>query len=363
MKDLEVHHLSHIDLDGYGCQFIAKYCFPNIHFYNANYGKEVKTRLNEILDSIKRAEKSGFLILITDLNLTLKEAKFLQNEVNLLNGVSKKIKLMLLDHHITGAECANEFEWYFLDDKISASKITFNHFKDELKPEDSAWLAPFSDMINAADTWVESSPYFPFGKVAMGMIAQSREFSRFMFDSFDREFKFSMLNEAKNYLLDSNNQLKTNADVELDNNIFLFKKRLLDGDYKTQTMDNILSLKQCALLSENKEKYSITHGDKKGLLTYAIGGISVLANLFLANNSEFDFFVDVGMRGNVSLRSNGKCDVSAISKEFFNGGGHKNASGGKIEGFKESFLYEDIKIQFEDVLNGLSYDDDDIFAL
>ena len=56
-------------------------------------------------------------------------------------------------------------------------------------------------------------------------------------------------------------------------------------------------------------------------------------------------------RGNISLRANGNCDVSLMSKELFNGGGHKNASGGKIEGFKESFAYGDIKTQVEYILN------------
>ena len=49
---MKVFHLSHTDLDGYGCQFIAKEFFSHITFYNANYGREVLVRLNNILDSI-----------------------------------------------------------------------------------------------------------------------------------------------------------------------------------------------------------------------------------------------------------------------------------------------------------------------
>lgn len=81
-----------------------------------------------------------------------------------------------------------------------------------------------------------------------------------------------------------------------------------------------------------------------------MGGVSVLANLFLKQNPEYDFYIDVNPRGNVSLRANGNCDVSAMSKELFNGGGHKNASGGKIDGFKESFAYMDIKAQIQYIL-------------
>lgn len=344
---MQVHHLSHIDLDGYGAQLVAKEIFDDIVFYNANYGKEVEVRLRNIIDNIKREIKSDFLILITDLNLNINEAKFLQDEVNLLNMSNKNIRLKLLDHHISGKICAESFEWYYLDSSICASKIAFNVLKNEygLSIEKNAWLAPFVEMINSVDTWREDGFAFDFGKVALGMIAQSREFIRFMFDDYDRTFKFNMLYEAKKYLLDSNNNLRENANVNLDNNIFLFKKDLLGGDINTQTMEEILSIKQIELLGQNKDEYSIFYKDKKGLLTYAIGGISILANLFLKENSEFDFFMDIGVKGNVSIRANGNCDVSMMSKELFGGGGHKNAAGGKFDGFKETFLYKEAKEQ------------------
>lgn len=350
---MQVHHLSHIDLDGYGAQLVAKECFDDIRFYNANYGKEVEVRIQNILDNIKKTNSNDFMILITDLNLTLNEAKFLQDQVNLLNTSNKHIKLKLLDHHISGKDCADTFEWYYLDSSICASKITFNILKKEFgfTNETSLWLEPFVEMINSADTWQEDNFAFSFGKVALGMIAQSKEFSRFMFDDYDRIFKFNMLYEAKKYLLDSNNQPILNASVNLDNNVFLFKKTLLGGDIQTQTMEEILSLKQTQLLSKNKDDYAVFYNGKKGLLTYMIGGISVVANLFLKQNSEFDFFMDISSRGNVSLRANGNCDVSAMAKACFGGGGHKNASGGRFEGFKETFLYEYAKEQVVNLLN------------
>lgn len=344
---MQVHHLSHIDLDGYGAQLVSKEIFDDIRFYNANYGKEVEVRLRNIIDNIKRESKSDFLILITDLNLNMNEAKFLIHEVNALNMSNKNVRLKLLDHHISGKDCADSFEWYHLDSSICASKIAFNVLKNEYKLSDEkiAWLDPFVEMINSADTWKEDGFAFDFGKVALGMIAQSREFTRFIFDDYDRIFKFNMLYEAKKYLLDSNNNLRKNANVNFDNNIFLFKKTLLGGDVNTQTMEEILSNKQTELLSQNKDEYSIFYKDKKGLLTYSIGGISILANLFLKENSEFDFFIDIGVKGNVSIRANGNCDVSMMSKDLFGGGGHKNAAGGKFDGFKETFLYEEAKEQ------------------
>ena len=45
---MKVFHLSHIDLDGDGAQFISRYFFDDIEFYNANYGREVMVRLQSI---------------------------------------------------------------------------------------------------------------------------------------------------------------------------------------------------------------------------------------------------------------------------------------------------------------------------
>ncbi len=351
---MQIHHLSHIDLDGYGAQLVAKECFSDIVFYNANYGKEVEFRIKHILNNIKQSIEKNFLILITDLNLTPNEAKFLQDEVNLLNISGKNISIRLLDHHITGKDCANLYEWYHLDSDICASKITFNVLRQEFGFSDATvgWLEPFVEMINSADTWQENNFAFDFGKVALGMIAQSKEFSRFMFDEYDRIFKFNMLYRAKDYLLDKTNNLLPNANVKLDNNIFLFKKELLGGDKNTQTMEEILSIKQTEILSQNKDEYTIFYNtDKKGLFVYGIGGISILANLFLKQNPEFDFFMDISPRGNVSLRANNNCDVSQIAKICFNGGGHKNASGGKFNEFRETFLYSEAKEQVEHILN------------
>lgn len=362
---MEVYHLSHIDLDGYGCQLVSSHFFKNIHFYNANYGKEVLVRINSILDNInsslqdKLASKfnskshSKFLILITDLNLSMQESKYLQERVDEMRLAGKDIEISLLDHHISGEESAKSYHWYFLDSNRCGTKITYETLKEKyplLNPEDEKWLTPMVNMINSVDIWQEEGFGFEFGKVAMSMISSSNELNRFMFDKEHRDYKLKLLKEAKNYLL------LERGEIKFDNDIFRLKKIALGGNPELQTMDNIASLAQVELLSQKKSLCTITYGDKKGFLSYSMGGISVLANLFLTQNPEFDYYMDVNPRGNVSLRANGKCDVSAMSKELFNGGGHKNASGGKIEGFRESFLYEDIKRQIDRIFESHTCD-------
>lgn len=370
---MQVFHLSHTDLDGYGCQFIAKEFFSDITFFNANYGKEVLVRLNAILDTITQQtqplesllaakfgkipkgvstesshnNKEKYLVLVTDLNLTLNEADYLSSRIKELKIKGIDVDLMLLDHHISGQECANKYAWYQLDSTRCASKITFDVLNNLYAMLDSTrgeWIAHLSEMINSVDIWLEDGYKFDFGKVAMGMISGSSELNRFMFENEHRDYKFALIESAKDYL-----ELPL-GEVAFDNALYHIKKRALGGNPDSQTMDTITALAQVKLLSAKKHLCTIFYNDKKGFLSYSMGGISVLANLFLRTNSEYDFYLDVNARGNISLRANGNCDVSVMSKELFNGGGHKNASGGKIEGFKESFSYQDIKTQIEYIL-------------
>ncbi|WP_300450250.1 3',5'-cyclic-nucleotide phosphodiesterase [uncultured Helicobacter sp.] len=369
---MKVFHLSHTDLDGYGCQFIAKEFFLHIAFYNANYGKEVLVRLNSILDSIVHsvllpesllAAKFGktpknapdskkpqekYLVLVTDLNLTLSEANYLNERIGELKIAGFNIEILLLDHHISGQECADKYEWYHLDALRSASKITFDTLFQSYPLLDSTrlnWISHLSSMINSVDIWLEDGYKFDFGKVAMGAISGSFELNRFMFDKEHRDYKFAIIESMRDFI-----ELPQ-GEVAFDNALYEIKKRILGGDPQNQTMDTIISNAQVKLLSTKKRLCTIYYDDKKGFLSYSMGGISILANLFLRCNPEYDFYLDVNPRGNISLRANGNCDVSAMSRELFNGGGHKNASGGKIEGFKESFAYDDIKTQVEYILN------------
>ncbi|PAF49674.1 phosphoesterase [Helicobacter sp. 13S00401-1] len=379
---MKVFHLSHIDLDGYGAQMVASEFFSDITFFNANYGREVSARINSILsllptpkatsstnsssfegrinlaaltsqqESPKNNEK--YLILITDLNLTMQECKFLSQKIKDLKLAGLDVSLVLLDHHATGEECAKNYSWYNLDINRCATKITFDYLLEHYKllnPESLTWLTPVVQMINSVDIWKEEEFGFEFGKVALNMIASSNELNRMMFDKEDRALKHTLIRKTKDYLKQSSEGLNINGmafdEVRFDNDLFFIKKELFEGDAKSETMGNILARYQVSLLSKQKQRCTVKYKDKIGFLSYGVGNISILANTFLNTNPEFDFYMDVSPRGNVSLRANGNCDVSALSQVCFNGGGHKNASGGRIDSFKESFFYDDIREQIQ----------------
>ncbi|QOQ98067.1 DHH family phosphoesterase [Helicobacter winghamensis] len=353
---MEVYHLSHIDLDGYGCQMVSREFYRqafkecNLHFYNANYGKEVAARLEQIYKSIKaQSIGSKAHILVSDLNLTLEECERLTQVVLELNLSGFSVTFELLDHHKSGQECAQKYAWYVLDTKRCATKIVYDTLLMRYGLSDStrAWLESMVAMINSIDLWLENGFAFEFGKVAMRLIVEAKELNRFMFDDEDRTYKLALLSESAKFLS------QDNGHILLDNAILEMKKCFLKGSLLSDTLDNLASRYQCELLAQKAESCSVYWGGYWGFLSYSIGNISVLANLFLKNNPQFDFFIDVSARGNVSLRANNACDVSLLAKKCFNGGGHPNASGGKIEGFKESFVYADIKECVQNILETL----------
>lgn len=331
-----VYHLSHIDLDGYGCQYLSQQCFETIDCYNANYGPEVPARLGEI---VKKIEQDKFLhgddiealILITDLNLNAKEGNWIEKEAIRIDA-----KLQLLDHHATGANAAERFAWYKLDTTRCATLITYDWLQQHYAFDKENTLAPIVKAINAIDIWVSDDTLFEYGKVMLGMISGAREINRILFPAQDRAFKLSMIEEAKN-------RVETeNAPIQLDDDLHQIKKAFFRQE-TNNTKDNLVANYVTELLTTDKQRLTINYKGYKGILGYNVGNASIIGNACMVENDDYDFYMDVNFRGNFSLRSNNKLDVSQMAAHIGNGGGHPNASGGKIEGYKDSFVYADVR--------------------
>ena len=338
---MKTYHLSHIDLDGYSCQLITKEVYEEILFFNANYGAEVGERLNEIIDAIKEAKEDA-TILITDLNLTMDESKWLNKEIEKLKDYQKvTVKLQLLDHHGSGEDSAKKFDWYFLDISRSATQITYDYVLEnfELPEKTKSWISPYVAIVDAVDLWhQEKHKAFEYGKVCMRLVTETRELNRVMFANADREYKHALLFEAAQMIpLD-------NSNILLDETIHSLKKNYFKKE-RDDTLDNLATAYIVDLLGSVKADKTIYYKGYKGYLSYALGNTSIIGNAFLTTFDEYDFIVDVGPRGTMSLRANNKVNVSLIAKEWAGGGGHPNASGGRINGFKEQFRYDKVKRQ------------------
>jgi len=331
-----IYHLSHIDLDGYGCQYLSTQCFDTITCYNANYGPEVTARLEEILKKIEQDkfinnDKIEALILITDLNLTTKEANWIEKAV-----VKVGAKLQLLDHHGTGKPASEKFAWYKLDTSRCATLITYDWLQTHYDFDKNNELSAIVKAINAIDIWVSEDELFEYGKVMLGMVSGAREVNRILFPAQDRAFKLFLIRNAKERVNDED------APIRLDDDLHQIKKSFFKEE-KNNTKDNLVAHYVTKLLTKEKQRLTITYKGYKGILGYNVGNTSIIGNNCMVENSDYDFYMDVNFRGNFSLRSNNKLDVSLMASHIGNGGGHPNASGGKIEGYKDSFVYANVR--------------------
>jgi phosphoesterase RecJ-like protein len=85
----------------------------------------------------------------------------------------------------------------------------------------------------------------------------------------------------------------------------------------------VLPEQQAAYISLTKndlEKFNHQVGDTEGVVNYAMSIENIhLAALFIENRDHIK----------ISFRSSGNVDVNLLARNHFNGGGHRNASGGK----------------------------------
>lgn len=338
-----IYHLSHIDLDGYSCQLVMAQTTHPLFSYNANYGAEVMERLTEIVERIKK-EKQTATILISDLNLYPEEAKWLNNEINRLNESGWNITITLLDHHGSGKETAAQYPWYTLDTERCATKIVYEYALEYYGLAKGGWLEEFVKVVNAVDLWKQNEEEdFEYGKVCMRLISEARELNRVMFADEDRMYKLALLEQAAKM------RHKTNANIVLDEALHGMKKDFFK-DGVDNTLDSLSTKHIVALLGTKRSEMTIYYKGWRGFLSYGLGNTSIIGNGFLTAFPDYDFIVDVGTRGTMSLRGHNKVDVAEMANEWVGGGGHPNAAGGRIQGFKEQFRYDKVKRQMEDML-------------
>lgn len=342
-----VYHLSHIDLDGYGCQYLTSKVFKNIKYYNSHYGYEIICRLENIKqDFLKDKEnlnssENEYFILISDLNLSVKEAnlfhKFTQDN---------NIKIQLLDHHISGEETSKHFDWYYLDETKSGSLIVYEwlmrNYTFDIKKEYQTLIKT----INSIDIWKPKENLFEFGKVCLGMISSAKEINRIIFPQDALNFQLFLIEKANSYLMEKKSY------INFDDDLYQIKKAFFKID-KDNTKNNLSAIYVTNLLTLHKDRLTLKYKNYIGILGYCLGNVSILGNKFLETNTNYDFYMDINSRGFFSLRSNDKIDVSIMAQEIGKGGGHKNASGGKIDHFKDSFIYLNILNFVQNHLNNI----------
>ena len=86
-------------------------------------------------------------------------------------------------------------------------------------------------------------------------------------------------------------------------------------------------------------------GDTEGLVNIPLSIKDICFSAFLREDTEKDMI-------KISLRSEGTFPCNQVASEYFNGGGHLNASGGEFYGTLEEAidLFKQALVKYEDLL-------------
>ncbi len=103
-----------------------------------------------------------------------------------------------------------------------------------------------------------------------------------------------------------------------------------------------------SLTQDELDRFNHQEGDTEGIVNYALS----IENIMLAA-----LFIEKSDHVKISFRSENNWNVNLLAREYFNGGGHKNAAGGKsFESLKDTLLHFESLVKKE-VISTLSKDD------
>lgn len=376
----KIYHLSHTDLDGYGCQAVVEHFRTgmyqmfrrsetkaskvdeiledkepliklDVEYFNSNYGEEITKTLIHIFKLIKSYRASGntdeILLLITDLNLTEEQAKFVEN----INGF-ENAEVVLLDHHISGKDVAKDREWYILDTTSSATMLTFLYFFKMFYPDrerSETDIMELAKIVDTYDLWIEDRDLdFAIGKCFSFYLDSvnhyvPRKIYQQQHDGIVRDLVFHVSyaydTDKKVYDLFRHVVIEYVKDTyELDSYPASLQDaiELIDVKSILAELDCSVSERATILNSVGIPPYRDRHVTVELGVYYSDKHISSsVMNKVLKEKPEIFGLMVINPSGTASLRSIGMLNVSKIAK-LFGGGGHICAAGCKFERKDES---------------------------
>lgn len=322
MVNTDIISLSHTDLDGYGSQYVidkALSGMKNIEYLNADY-HELTDYLN-MIDS--RMLGKNTLLLVTDLNFNDEQIEICNKMIN------RGMTVIVIDHHITKSELANNAPWYFVDPSYCATYWTYKHFS---KYYPNAEVEKIAEKINIYDTWIKEE-HEQFWKTSL--VSNVVFDNHFEVPSIRREYNFYMIENLFNVL-----EHCTTEEAELSYINGLTNEFLLSygKEFNIEQLSdaNIPLSTKCALTTLSRmDDYLVGE-----IVTNTAGTIKVY-NQISSKTSQYCFdamfddesnldkvLVKVNHKGGLSIRS--RNEKASLIASRLNGGGHANAAGGSV---------------------------------
>jgi len=328
-----IYSISHTDLDGFASQLIIKKVAEasenKIKMYNVNYGKPITNAINEVLNNITNSDS----LYITDLNLDEGQGELLNNKKSEIG-----FKLKVLDHHETGKNVAAKYDWYHYDKSKCGTQITFEYFGSPSAMEYLTYLT------NIYDLWqIEEIDFVKAQCLNQSLMDRKSIFPKPLEDM-QRNFNFYIIENISKLLKSSLDIYSVEKNLyELERNYFDSQNRLTNRTLHTARIRS--------MYNEIVNKKLFTIVKINGLKGEIYTGLSSIFQEFSAMRNELgevDFVANINSQGYIGFRSIGNVNVAELSKQYFNGGGHKNAAGGSLNGVNEGkrFKEEDLIPEF-----------------
>ena len=327
-------HISHNDLDGYGCQYITSFLFDNIEYYNIDY-KDI----NDVIENLKNVH--------TDTNIIITDLSFNKQQFKLLLEKFYKNKVLFIDHHKSTRKAFEEFlyennfqlpaNWnIIINTKYSATKRTYYYYilqNQKLKEEYFK-----INLIDIYDLWKTEEELFNKSIFYSNLI-----FMNFpLFETEKRKLNFFLIKKIGK-LLEKNNV--RNIEKDLNNIIYQFLKQEFQTEIEhlrkeIKDIDNLdiktfTAMLQFKKILENSEKIT----KEIYLIENLHPDILQYGTLLLFKQNKKLVLLNLTRKENfykISIRSNNKNAIKIA--ELLGGGGHNNAAGAIFKGSKEEII-------------------------
>jgi oligoribonuclease NrnB/cAMP/cGMP phosphodiesterase (DHH superfamily) len=284
---------SHTDLDGYGCNIVAKSILKDVDCENLNYDN-VNQRIKEFF--INEEYKNYDKVYITDISVKEDVATIMDNIDN--------IGVRLLDHHPT-AQWLNKYTWATVDierdgEKTSGTKMLYDELENlaEVTIVNKNNIFDFAEAVRKYDTWLWKEKYDDIVPKQLNDL-------------------FYIFGEKR-----------------FENKIMHYLKSV------TYAIDQFISDNDLLLELEQEKIDRFIESMNKKIIPYNIAGytagivftdqyVSELGNRLSTMNPDYDLIVMIG-GDSISYRTTKEdIDCGQIAK-LVGGGGHPKAAGSEI---------------------------------
>ena len=329
-------HISHNDLDGYSCQYITNNIdFISKQYYNINYN-EILPTLNQVFAYMLKNKEKEFLFLITDISM---KSDSLKKITNFLKGNKHlKIDTKIIDHHID-TKLLDESPIVFASIDYCSTKLTYLIYKNYVKNKEK--MKEFSDIVNAYDLWLEKNEYFITSKFLNNIIFSFIKYPD-QLKSEKRNHIFKYINKFLKRLNENESLTKIQDKLFKDNRKIALNSINKKTNNKNMVYEEIMFFiyfnKLKPIIKNEFELINFNYKDNKYNLYICYNWDSnVFQNVshYMLNNKLCNLVINLKENKTLSFRSKDKINCQIIAKDFFNGGGHKNASGAYFDKMPE----------------------------